>query len=221
MTHEEHSALLSVAAEIVVESLSEIVNVRRIFSHKRITELESHRAEVFIVEVSVRVVSEVLHSIDYASVFLTRDNLHRLHDNFLILYASERLEPILRFVEVTWSNVLTSHSAIDAYSRREREEYVIAWEFLLIFLYGEVESIISLLPCRAECNDEDSLVILLVSLNGSIYFTLVEFHVGDVVVVIIIIATSGECHGREESYCCHHQEFNLLHFLFGFYNVYC
>ena len=75
-----------------------------------------------------------------------------------------------------------------------------------------VESIVSLLPCRAEGHEQDGLVVLLLCTHGLFNLVLITFHVRHDIVVIVVV-TCGETACNHH---CHHgneQEFNLLHSL--------
>ena len=124
MSHEEHGTLLCILLEVVVEDNSQCLGVF-LSVHKWHTELQHVLARValfvklkllhvVVVEVAVDVVAEVFHCINHAAEFLTRNDLHRLYDNLLILYTAKCLEPVLWFVEVALCCVLACCCTVDA-----------------------------------------------------------------------------------------------------------
>ena len=148
MAHEGDNTLSCLGFIKCIELLCHFGNIFLGILKEGNTELQHDLGEVFVVEVAITVVSEVLDVVDDARILLARDDLQGLDDNLVVAdaFLSEGIEPEIGSIEVARLNVLASSSTVDADGGREREENVVAGELLLVSCYGAIEGIIGLLP---------------------------------------------------------------------------
>ena len=208
VAHEQHGTHLGILVEVGIERRSQFFGVV-LGVHERHTQFEGHGLHVGIVQVAEDIVAKVLHGVDHAAELFARNHLHRLHDDFLILHTAESLEPVFGFVERTLGRVLACGCTVDADGRREGEEHVVVGECLLILLTGQVESIVGLLPGRAEGHEQQRFLVCLLGTYGVLHFLLITFHVRQGVVVVVAAGREScrQHHGSQ----CHDEKLNLLH----------
>ena len=99
------------------------------------TKFDNDFRQIFVIEVAVGIICEILDVVYDAGVFLTGNNLQALYYNLVITYTlgSECVEPEVRCIEVARIYILTGSCAVDADGGGEGEEHVIARELLSVF----------------------------------------------------------------------------------------